>query len=238
MGNDVGLDFGFLDEGNAGDEPGSAVVAVNLDLTEAKKRFEGYRAKIKELKAEVEKYKIESDDDAAALTALLGTVATFRSNVEDTRKAEIKEADTYVRGVNSFVKSFRDDLDAITRNGKQKIGQFSYQKELERREEQKKLELARVEEQRRLDAMAKEKDVAPVVVPKMVAPVKTAPIRTETGKSATAFEWTWKLTNLSELPREYMRENPAALDQAVKAGIRKIPGVTIYEKPKVRISRG
>lgn len=234
----MGIDYGFDVEPEREETKTETAVALSKNaLQNAKQQFEKYRGMIENLKDEVEYFEVRTDQDAANLTAALGKVATLINQVEGHRKEIIKPQDAFVRGVNSFVKSFRDILNSITRIGKQKIGEHSRIKELERRANERKLEEARRAEQKWLDEMAKKEGVKAPVVPKMVAPIETKPIRTDTGSSSTKVVWTWRVEQLGKVPRQYLMEDKHALAKAIDAGIRNIPGVAIFEKPKVMIRR-
>lgn len=66
--------------------------------------------------------------------------------------------------------------------------------------------------------------VAPVIpeVPKAV--------RTETGSAHQRMTWEFEIVDAGNIPREYLMIDEKAIRQAVKAGIRQIPGVRIFEQ--------
>ncbi len=78
-----------------------------------------------------------------------------------------------------------------------------------------------------LAAHAPTPQVASVVLP-------TAPkvVRTETGSGHLRMYWTFEVTDETQVPREYLMVNERLIQDKVKAGIRQIPGVRIFEKPK------
>lgn len=235
----MGLNFDFIDgmkkEETATD---TAVALVKHDLANVKQKFEGYRVLIQDMKKKVDAFEVKTENDAAELTAALGKVASLKSEVDEQRKEIIKPQDTFVRGVNSFVKSFRDILDDITRTGKRKIGEHGRMMELKRRAEERKLEEARIAEQKRLDKLAKKEGVTAPVVPKMVAPVSTKPIKTSSGSAHVRMVWTYRVENLDKIPRDYLKEDDLAIKRAIGAGIREIPGIVIFEEPKTMIRKG
>lgn len=66
--------------------------------------------------------------------------------------------------------------------------------------------------------------VAPVIpeIPKAV--------RTESGSAHQRMTWVFEVTHETDIPRRYMSVDEQKIRQAVKAGIRQIPGVRIFEQ--------
>lgn len=208
-----------------------------LDIERAKKGLSVYDKKIKELKSKMDQFVINSAGALAACAEMVAKSANLIKVMETNRKETIADADTYVRAVNRFVKIFRDQVDAVVRTGKKKIGDYGYQKELDRRELAKKAQDEADKLQAGMDARAKKVGVAPVQMPAMVVPRKQDPVRTESGSASTRMAWTWEADHIQSdmVPREYLMIDPKAVDAAVKAGIRKISGIRIYEKPVVSV---
>lgn len=213
-------------------------VSTTFDLTAAKNRFEGHIKKIDALVNQVKGFNVENDDDAKILTGLLGKTATLKADIEEERKKVIKEPDTFVRGFNSFVKGFRDKVESVISIGKKKISDHSWKKEVARRAEEEKLKEAVRKQQEELNRLAEKEKVTAPVIPQMVSPVKTTPIKTETGSAQVRYVWTGVLEDIKKVPREYLMFNQKAVDNAIQAGIREIPGVKIFEKPDTRIIKG
>ena len=87
--------------------------------------------------------------------------------------------------------------------------------------------------QEKLNAEAKEKNIeAPqVAAPVMPEPEKVA--RSETGSAAySRKDWTFEVQDAAQVPREYCEVSAKLIRNAVKAGIREIPGVRIYKENK------
>ena len=69
----------------------------------------------------------------------------------------------------------------------------------------------------------------------IAAPKKKAPVRTESGSSSVRYEKKIEVTDFAALPDIYKMINERKLDQAIKGGIRNIPGTEIVEKPIVSV---
>jgi hypothetical protein len=206
-----------------------------LDVERAKKGLSVHDKKIKELKRAMDNFVVSNDKTAAVCTEMVAKSANLIKAMETNRKETIKDADTYVRGVNRFVKIFRDQVDAIVSTGKKKIGDYAYSQELKRRELAKKAQDEADKIQAAMDVRAKKSGVEPVQMPAMVVPRKQAPVRTESGSASTKMVWTWEITDTSEIPKAYFSVDVKLVDAAVKAGLRKIAGIKIFERPDVRV---
>ena len=108
-----------------------------------------------------------------------------------------------------------------------------------------------LERKKKLDAEAEAAGVAPVevVIPEVVEPepvdiqveveveVEAAgPIRTEEGTASSVKRWKYRVVNIKAVPEPYilMHENKPAIMEAIKAGVREIDGLEIYEDVEVR----
>ena len=76
-------------------------------------------------------------------------------------------------------------------------------------------------------------EVPQVVVP-TVAPQQTV-TRTETGSGHMRMVWEIEVIDPAQVPRKYLTVDEKAIRADVKAGIREIPGVKIFERPVMAI---
>ena len=241
--NELNFDFIETKEEKPAQVGASAPMVANkpdhsLNAEMAKKAFAIFEDRIQKALLLVRQFEVKSEDDCRDLTEAVGQAAKLKKGIEDKRKEIIKEPDSFTRSVNAFVKGFRDKIDGMIREGKKKIGDFTYQLEMKRRADQKKLEEEQARKQAEIDAAAKEHDIEPVQLPQMVAPKKKEPIRSESGASAsTRMVWTFEVTRLDLIPREYLTVWEDKIKRAIDAGIREIPGLRIYEKPQVSVRR-
>jgi hypothetical protein len=104
---------------------------------------------------------------------------------------------------------------------------------------------AKLAAQRKADADAAEKarrvaalfdEPAPVIAPTVTK--EAARVVTSTGAKATASTyWKGDVTDIDKVPRQYMMVNQAAIDAAIKGGVREIAGVHIHEAVRTSIRR-
>ncbi len=203
-----------------------------LDLEKAKKAFEPYRQKIVHMQAQADALTVDSDETEQLAVESAAQAKRLLKALDEERKRVIKEPDQFVRGMNAFVRSFRKPLDGLVGTLRGKIGDFQYQKELERRKVQKRMEEAAAARKEKLEAAAKESGVEPPPVMPVPAPKPDTTTRTESGATASIrTQWIGEIESPETVPREYCSPDQKKIDQAVKLGIREIPGVKIYEKP-------
>jgi hypothetical protein len=209
--------------------------ASPFDLEAAKKRFEPYEKQIQKIKQKMDDFIVDSDKSVALCTEAVAKSARLIKDMEEERKHTIKNPDKFVRAVNRFVKNYRDQVDGIVKSGKTKIGNYEYKKELKRREKEAEAAKTTAKLQAEIDRKAKEGGYEPVQMPAMVAPRSEGPVRTESGTASTMMVWTFEIEQEMEVPRDYLVVDKKLVEAAIKAGIREIPGIRIYEQPTVRI---
>jgi hypothetical protein len=84
------------------------------------------------------------------------------------------------------------------------------------------------------EAEAKAHEVVAPTVPDIVMPKTEAVTRSETGAAAfTKKPWKGTVTNPDEVPRQFCSPDQKKINEAVKAGIREIPGVKIEQDQQV-----
>jgi hypothetical protein len=157
-----------------------------------------------------------------------------------------------VKTVNNFVKVFRDSLDEIEQKLKAGLQSYITKVQMEQRVSQElaRIEAAKIQQQlnaraaalnaqREADARKAAQNGEPAVPmePEVTAPVVVAPVvpvqkvfRSETGSSVYFRKyWVWDILDFSLIPGKYHIIDKVAVNQAVKSGIREIPGIRIYE---------
>ncbi len=55
----------------------------------------------------------------------------------------------------------------------------------------------------------------------------------EDGKLSKVKKWTWELEDEAAVPRKYLALDAKKIDDAVKQGVRNIPGIKIFEKEEI-----
>lgn len=216
--------------------PAAATAAVELyyedhDVQEAQAAVRTVADEAREL---------EITDDASDLVAktLLGQVTTARKRIEALKKR-------WLDPLNQQVKLIRGDFDAMAAPAteaeqilRSKVAVYYREKqEAARREEERLRKLAeRRNEKAVLRAVARGEELPPPVIPmpSIAAPAKTT--RTATGSAVTMRKvWKWRVLDEAQIPREYFTLDEKKLNAVVKAGLREIPGVEVYETEEVTV---
>jgi len=173
--------------------------------------------------------------------AMAGQVKDLAKRIEKARKDTIAEPDAFVRGINKAVKPLKDKTDTIDGILRGKINTHQRKLEAERmeaerktREEAAKAAAEQARLQREAEAAAKKAKQPPPPPPEPMPPPPAIPeqrvYRAETGASASIRrDWKGEVSDFAKLPDDYKIVNQVAINQAVKAGIRSIPGVRIFE---------
>jgi hypothetical protein len=206
-----------------------------FDLKAVDKALEPFRNEIRRVLGEAKALEVTDDESNVQAAETLSTAKAIFKRIETKRKAIIEEPDGFVRAVNRVTKSLKDDLSEIEATIKPKMGRYAQEQERQRREAERRAQ----EEAKRLQAeaerRAKETNTEPVKVEAPAIPQKETPVRTAHGTTTTAKVWKHEVTDETKVPREYLMVNEAKVRQAVKDGVREIPGVNIFQETQVRV---
>lgn len=201
-----------------------------LDLDVAKRDLSPYREQIANMVASAMALTVDCEE-TNAMAVELGTQAKKLNRMIEAQKKQITEIpNDFVKAVRNFCKAFQDDLIRIEKITKKKVNIYQNKLELEQRKAEEKARKATQELQRKIN---KEAEKAGVEAPKIETPIMPEPpkvTRTDSGSSYIRKEWTFEIINPKSIPREYMKVDEQAIRKAVKAGVREISGVRIYQE--------
>lgn len=222
------------------ENPGKAdhLSAMVFDLEKAKERFSIYEEKLETLKAECQALEVVDELSAATATQIIGSCRKLSDDIKELMNRIIYKPDDYVRSVKGFCKIFFDVLNKIALDKdsvlQSKLELFAYDQELKRRKEQKELEDKLARRQIKMNEESEAAGVESQKLPEMVIPKKNEPIRTFTGSSSSKMVWDFEILEPENVPRQFCDPSNKKIKAAVKGGIRKIEGVRIFERAKVR----
>jgi hypothetical protein len=209
--------------------------ALNVDI--ARDKLKLYSVKVDQLVEQTQAFKIDSELTNQNAVAFLGQLKSVGKDLEKKRDQIIDEPAQFVKAVRGLVKAFTDKLDTAEKSLKEKV--LSYQKVLElKRQEQEALARKETEKlQKKLDAEVKKKGLEAVELPIPIIPKVPPVTRTETGSAFTRKFWTFKLIDANLVPRKYLVPSDTKIRDAIKGGIRDIPGLEIYEEESLTVRR-
>jgi hypothetical protein len=232
--------------------PPPAVIGINDSDQACQVLRRTYLPEIERMKAQALAHVVTDEASQNEAITMAGQAKKLANAIEKKRKEVIEAPGEFVKTVNNFVKVFRDTLDEIDRKLKAGIQTHMTKVQMEQREAQERARIEAEKIQRELDARAaalnaqreaearkaaeKGEPAAPME-PEVIAPVVVAPVvpvqkvfRSETGSSVhLRKDWVWDVLDISLIPPKYLVVDKVAVNQAVKSGIREIPGMRIYE---------
>jgi len=183
-----------------------------------------------EIKTEIEpiysnSVEITTQDDYSKAADFLKMIKNKISWLEDKRMSYTKPLDESKKQIKADFDEIINPLETLVNDVKTKM--LVWQKEEQKR---------RDEEQKRIDAEAlkslKEKGESEAVVP-VVESVKSVK-----GSFATVSVrkiQKWRLVDFKAVPDEFKTVNDSLVTQAVKGGLKSIPGIEIYEEETLAI---
>jgi len=176
---------------------------------------------------------IQSDSDIKVATDDLSIIAKLKKAIEEKRKEYISPINEHLKSVNDAFKQFTEPLiqaDTITR---QKV--LSYRKEQERiRQEQERINQLRLEAAQA--EMKLKGELTETVELVDVKPEAPRHYRAEMGVLGTAKVAKFELVDFSLVPNEYKMLDSVKVGRVVRAGLRNIPGLRIWEEKSLRVT--
>ena len=200
-----------------------------LDLDAAKVAFGRFNQKIEELERNSKAITIRTEEDYQGASGLFIQVNKLLKSVEDMRKMIIKEEDKFVRDVNGLARFMKGKIEPTKGELSRKIGQgrafLDAEAEKKRREAEEELKKTQEELNKKYEGTGKEAPQIQEQLPVQSQAEKT--VRTEHGSLHTRHEIKCIIVDPAKVPREYCEPVQKLLNEAVKRGIREIPGCEI-----------
>jgi len=225
------MDFGAALSGNE-----STNLPVKLDISIIKSTISQYSAMVDQMVEGAKKFVIKDELSRENAVAFAGKAKTIFNEIEKQRKSAIEIPQNYIKSVNNFCNTFKDRLECVEKELKEKIKNYNIQVEMERRKKEEEAKKAAEKFQKELDKEAKKKGFEAPIVPIPFFPKEETKIRTETGTTAyERVDWKFRIIDIEKIPREYLIPDEKKIDKVVKMGIREIPGIEIYQETDIRI---
>lgn len=176
----------------------------------------------------------DSESNALAVT-IAGHIKKTARKIEDACKSYVGPFNAHVKDVNALAGEIRLPLERAEKDLKKKLNAFAAQQELERRKSEETARKRAQEEQERLNREAEAAGVEAPVVPEVVEPEEPTSVRTAGGTAYMQSRWTFGLEDLGKVPAEYLMLDERRVRAAIKAGVREIPGLKIFEQKSMAI---
>jgi len=208
-----------------------------FDLAPVRRDLEPYLEKIADMADHAQALAVTDDETLTMAAEMAGQVKGLGKSIEDARKGFVAAPNAYVKSVNGLAKGITEKLAVIETGLKRKIGDYQQRKELERRKAEEDARRQAAALQKKLDAEARAANVEPVKVEAPAVPRPQTIVRTAEGTAYQHKEWRFEVEEEAAVPREYLMVDLSRIRQAVKDGIRNIPGVKIFEHTETRFRR-
>ena len=181
---------------------------------------------------------INSDDSMQEASDILSWVAKAKKQVEDKRKFLVKPLNDHVKSINEMFKGYMAPLEKADTVLRQKVMAYRQEQERIRREEEERLRKEAEAERKRLEKQAKKDGAQPPPPPPPVAPStpeQAKTVHSDMGSVTTKTVWDFEIVDEDKVPRSFMIVNEKAIRAAVKAGVRNIPGVKVFQKEEFAV---
>ena len=179
--------------------------------------------------------KIDSEKTNKQAVSLTGKASKLEKELEGERIHLTKPLLSFKGGVDSQFKEYTQKLVVVGNGLRGLITAYQNRIELERRMAEKAAADEAAKLQAEIDKDAKEAGVeAPQVVTPVVPPTPTV-TRTDEGTASVIKTWSFEVEDLGKVPREYLGLDDRKVNNAIRGGVRNIPGLRIFEKSQVRV---
>jgi len=219
--------------------PEGAVVIWSMDHMKAQAKAAETLDALEKSMAAVYAMEVVDDKTAAQITDLASSAKKAGRAIDMAMKAFVSPANERIKEIRGFAKIFTEKAAAIEAEAKTKIKAWHQSERIKReKEDAEKRRLAEIAN-KKLAEEAKaigmsEEDTPKVEVP--TAPKLPPVIRTQNGaKSSVSMVWKFKVEDLCLIPGEYMIPDNVKIGKAVRAGVRDIPGINIFQDEQISI---
>lgn len=223
----------------------TAPAAINpYDLMPVRDALAPYEDAIAAMQAEADSIVITDEASAEKAVEIASRAKKAGKNLEAARKAFVADPNSYVKEVNGITKYYAEKLAVVEKGIGAKHAVYQRAVEAERRrleeeahKEAERLRRAAEEEARKAAEEAKAKGEEPpapvqVEITAPAVPKTDNVVRSQAGTAHVRQEWKFAIEDASAVPREYLTVDERAIREAVKNGVREIPGMRVYQETK------
>lgn len=191
----------------------------------------------KTITAQVKAIVAEPEDFVKGVKAIGKAITDALDEAERTAKQKIsqhqakvelerrKEAEAARKAAEELQEKLRKEAEEANRKAREEAARKAEEEARARAASQAEIDAAR-------NKAAVEAQKYAIEAPAVISPVipeATKVVRTAAAASFQRKEWKHEITDPEAVPRDYCDPSPARIREAIKAGIREIPGVRIYE---------
>lgn len=191
------------------------------------------------LEAKAEEMVVTNEDESKTAMEMILQSRRILNALEAQRKKILKQYADFQKEINGFSKKYQTILQEIFSNLSGKRNDYEKKLEQERIDaESKRLaeEKRLLEEQQEKARKAMEEGKLPepiVAITAVIEPLPPEPKLKETCEDGIAVKktsWKWEIVDINEIPREFLVLDEVKINEQIKAGVRSISGIKIFEQ--------
>jgi hypothetical protein len=183
---------------------------------------------------QLQEFKLKTISDLEIASGYLVRIADHRKGLEGRRKFFVDPLNKHVKDINDYFKSLDLPLQEADRQLRRMITEFRELENKKREEKEIKLqEKAEEKHKERLKTAKKNGDDKPIFVAPVVPKLETTIAGITSNKV-----WTFEVVSEKKIPEEYIipaRPDETKIREAIRNGIREIPGIRIFQKESLRV---
>lgn len=173
---------------------------------------------------QVEAQQIANQADVDTANIILKHISVQMKTIEAKRKTFTQPLNQSLKEINSTFKTLMEPLQTAKSILTQKVMTWRQEEQRKIRIEQERI--AKEEERRRKIQEAHKEKGHEVSEPIVMAKPK---LLEETDTTSTRKVWKFKIIEMGKIPREYLIVNESFVREAIRRGVRVIPGIRIYQ---------
>ena len=176
---------------------------------------------------------IASAEDTKSATNDLSLIAKLKKSMEAKRKDYLFPFQEHVKEVNEAYKILMLPVEQADKVTREKMS--VYMREQARKQaEQEEINRLRMEAARKEAALNNGEIKEPVNLVEVIEISKK--VNTDIGSLGTMKIKKWEVVNIKEVPVEYLRVDEVAIGKLVRAGIKNINGIRIWEEEVLKVN--
>ena len=178
---------------------------------------------------------IATSEDVKLVTDDLSLLAKLKKAIEEKRKEYVGPINDHLKQVNDAFKMIVSPLESADKINRNKVMEYWKKQELLRQEAEainrQKEELARREA-----AFNGTGEVTIDTTPVIIPPAPPTHVRTDVGTLGTMKVRKWEVEDITKVPAEYLQVDSVAVGKLVRAGIKSISGIRIWEEETLKVN--
>lgn len=164
-------------------------------------------------------------------TAVLGEIATWKAKAENLRVFFTKPLNEHLRRINDLFREVSAPLSEADNTLRIKL--LAYRATEQQREREARAQSALTEKSE--EVPGEHFTPTPPPVPSM--PSVPTTVHTPFGSATARKVWDFEVAEFASVPDSYLVLNTSAIRQAIRDGVREIPGLRIFQREELAVTR-